>query len=168
MRHLSFALIIAVMAFTSLNVEAEDKQAIEKSIQFEELVEMLATDGHWDNQNLLNIGLEELIYETEEAEGGGDFYYFIYGNNVIAQTTEDYSVNLTETGSHAFAIEVTLMTDNDTKLYFKEKSDHDEFMRCVRQSSEYENYDGRESVGLSLIEDDEFTGDWYIISIHGG
>lgn len=168
MRRIAIILSIAIMAVTSLNIAARAEQTSQKAIQFEKLVEMLANDAHWDNQNLINIGLQELIFETVEDEEAGDFYYFVYGTNVTAQHNEDYGVNLTETGPHAFAIEITLMTDNGTNLYFKQKGDHDEFLRCVRQSSSYVNNNGLEYIGISLIESDEFVNDWYVISFHGG
>ena len=156
------------MALTSLNVVASTPQATQNNIQFEELVEMIATDAQWFEQNLSNIGLQEVVNETEEDEECGTFYYFIYGQNVNVQTSEEGNVCLTATGPHAVAIEVTLMTDNGTNLYFREKGDHDEFLRCMRQSRTYVNNDGQEYIGISLIESDEFVNDWYVISIHGG
>ena len=137
-------------------------------IPFDQLVEMIATDAHWDQQNLENIGLQQLFADTEEDEECGDFSIFVYGKNVKVSDAEDWNLTLDSSGCHAFAIEVTLTTDNGTKLYFKEKADHDAFMASVRESSHYSRNEYNESIGLSLIESDEHLNDWYVISFHGG
>ena len=137
-------------------------------IPFDQLVEMIATDAHWDQQNLTNIGLQQLFAETEEDEECGDFSFFVYGKNAKVSASDGWSVTLASTGRHSFAIEVTLMTDNGTKLYFKEKADHNTFMERFRKSSQYDRNEHSEWVGLSLLESDEEVDGWYVISFHGG
>ena len=70
------------------------------------------------------------------------------------------------------AIVVTLMTDNSTELYFMEKADHDAFMECVRQSSEYRQDEGseynEEFLGENYIQSDEYRNGWYVVTFHVG
>ncbi|MBO7610361.1 MAG: hypothetical protein J6S96_09200 [Muribaculaceae bacterium] len=168
MKRLTLSILIALIASVSISVAAQCSQKSCGAIPFEKLVDMIATDAHWDCDNLVEIGLSQLVSETEDDEECGAFYYFVYGRNVEAKLSEDWSVTLTSEGPHAYAIEVVLMTDNGTKLYFKEKADHDAFMSCARESSHYDSTDVSEWIGLSLIESDEFIDGWYVISFHGG
>lgn len=168
MKRLTFTLLMLVMATTWHMAEAKTPKAGRGAIPFNRLVEMIAEDAHWVQDNLAQIGLSELVSESETDEECGDFSYFVYGKNVKAQLAEGWSVALSARGRHAFAIEVTLMTDNSTVLYFKEKADHDAFMSCVRRSSRYCRDEHTESIGLSLIEGDEYRDGWYIVTFHGG
>ena len=168
MKRLNLTILIAFVAFTTLVATARAPRASRGAIPFQQLVEMIATDAHWNTDNLEQIGLTRLVSECEQDEECGDFHYFVYGKNVKAKTAQEWSVTLTPAGRHAFAIEVTLMTDNCTKLYFKEKADLDAFMSCARRASCYSRDEHTESIGLSLIESDEYIDGWYVISFHGG
>ena len=166
MKKLTFSIMIALMALTALNANARMPRQ-ERGVLYTKLINLLATSGQWDEQNLTDIGLKTLFSETEEDEECGTFFFFIHGKNTKVNASEGWNVTLEATGSHAIAIQVTLMTDNETKLYFKEKADHDAFMAYVKKSKHYNN-NGLPYIGLSLIEKDEFVNDWYVITFHGG
>ncbi|MBR1552283.1 MAG: hypothetical protein IJ632_08215 [Muribaculaceae bacterium] len=166
MKRLTLSIMIILMALTALNADARMPRQ-ERGVLYTRLINLLATSGQWDEQNLTDIGLKKIFSETEEDEECGTFYFFVYGKNTKVSASEGWKVSLEATGSHAIAIEVTLMTDNLTKLCFKEKADHDAFMAYVKKSKHYNN-NGLPYIGLSLIESDEFVNNWYVISIHGG
>ena len=159
---------MAIVTLTSMNLAAQSPKSTCDPIPFDQLVEMLATDAHWDQDNLTAIGLNEIFSDSFLDEECGEFSFFVYGKNVKVNAAEDWNLTLESNGCHAFAIEVTLMTDNGTRLYFKEKADHDAFMASVRESSHYSRNEYNEYIGLSLIESDEYVDDWYVISVHGG
>lgn len=168
MKRFTLLTLIAVIAIASINLEAKTAKAKSSSIPFEKLVTMIAKGNHWNEKNIVTLGLKRLIKKTSKAEYGRDVWY-IYGKNTEATQKKYWTANLTSTGSHAFAIEVTLTTDNGTALYFKEKADHDAFMSCARNSKYYsrEN-DDYESIGSSIIESDEYIDGWYVITFHAG
>ncbi|MBR1803643.1 MAG: hypothetical protein IJ775_01885 [Muribaculaceae bacterium] len=160
--------------------------AAQQPIPVETLVNMIAQLTHWNEDSLAGIGLAKLKSEIDDnffdvADDGLEgeacdavASYFVYGHNVKVAASEGWNVTLAADGPHAIAIEVTLMTDNDTKLYFKDKADHDAFMNTLRQSSDYEryeyndNHDYNEYIGSCLIQSDEFIDGWYIIDFHAG
>lgn len=168
MKRLALTILIAVMALASQDVAAKTSKVAKGSIPFNKIVEMIATQSHWDRQSLSKIGLSKLVYKIEQDEESGDFYYYVYGKNVKVKSCKDWSVVLASKGRHAYAIEVALATDNGTTLYFKEKADHDAFMSKVRQSSYYRHDEHTECLGSSLIESDEYKNGWYMISFHAG
>lgn len=167
MKRFLLLILIAIIAVPSINVEAEAKSPRTKinSIPFEKLVTMIATGTHWKEKNIAKLGLKKLVKKTSKEEYGTDFW-FVYGKNAKATAKKNWTVNLTSTGSHAFAIEVALTTDNGTSLYFKEKSDHDAFMSCARNSKYYSSEDDNDIIGSSIIVSDEYINGWYVISFH--
>ncbi len=168
MKRFTLFTLIAIMALTSINLDAKTKAPKSSNIPFEKLVAMIATEAHWKEKNIAKLGLKRLIKKTSREEYGTDIW-FIYGNNVKATANKHWTANLTSTGSHAYAIELALTTDNSTSLYFKEKADHDAFMSCARNSKYYDNSDGDyEYIGSSMISSDEYINGWYVISFHGG
>lgn len=134
----------------------------------EQLVALISSQSHWDEANLSAIGLNCLVSETEEDEEAGVFTYFIYGRNVRVAEKDGWTVALAATGEHAFAIEVTLMTDNGTRLFFADEADALEFLRCARNSADYELFGSNESLGTSLLEGYKHEGDWWVIDFHAG
>lgn len=167
MKYVSSIMMVAFMAFTSMNMAAMSSNAASETIPFEQLVTMIATGSHWHESNLTEIGLERLYRDSYEEEFG-EAVLFVYGINTKAEVVEDWVVQLSSEGPHAYAIEVKLTTDNGTALYFKEKADHDAFMDCVRQSSYYSQDEYDEIIGESLIEHDEYKNGWYVITFHIG
>ena len=182
MKHLTTTLLVAFLALTMAPVSA----AAQQPIPFDKMVDMIAQLTHWNEDSLAAIGLTKLVSETDNnffdvADDGlegdaGDAVasFFVYGHNVKIATQEGWNVTLASAGPHAFAIEVTLMTDNDTNLYFKEKADHDAFMTVLRQSFHYEryeyneNHDYNEYIGSCLIQSDEYIDGWHVINFHAG
>lgn len=168
MKRFTLFTLIAIIALTSVNIDAKTKVRKSGNIPFEKLVAMIATEAHWKEKNVAKLGLKKLIKKTSREEYGVDTW-FIYGNNVKATAKKYWTANLTSTGSHAYAIEVALTTDNSTSLYFKEKADHDAFMSCARNSEYYDNSDGEnEYIGSAMISSDEYINGWYVISFHAG
>ena len=169
MKRFTLFTLIAIIALTSVNIDAKTRERKSSTIPFEKLVAMIATEAHWKEKNVAKLGLIKLIKKTSREEYGTDIW-FIYGKNVKATANKKYwTANLTSTGSHAYALEVTLTTDNSTSLYFKEKADHDAFMSCARNSKYYDNSDEEyEYIGSSMISSDEYINGWYVISFHGG
>ena len=166
MKRFTLLTLIAIMLVASMSVEAKRTKARSTRIPYEKLVTMIATEAHWSEKNVAKLGLRKLVKKTSKEEYGTDVW-FIYGKNVKATTKKNWSANLTSTGSHAYAIEVALTTDNGTSLYFKEKADHDAFMSCARNSKYYNNSDGDyEYIGSSMIVSDEYIDGWYVISFH--
>lgn len=166
-RLISFTLII-IIALSSVNIDAKTKALRSSKIPFEKLVTMIATEAHWKERNVAKLGLKKLIKKTSREEYGTDIW-FIYGKNVKATVKKSWTAGLTSTGSHAYAIEVALTTDNSTSLYFKEKADHDAFMSCARNSKYYDNSDGEhEYIGSAMISSEEYINGWYVISFHAG
>lgn len=159
--------LISLIAVSSLNVEAKSSKIENNKIPFEKLVTMIATEAHWKEKNIVKLGLKKLIKKTRKEEYGTDIW-FVYGKNAKASTKKNWKVNLTSIGSHAFAIELALTTDNITYLYFKEKSDHDAFMSCARNSKYYSSEENYEIIGSSMIVGDEYINGWYVISFHAG
>ena len=158
----------AIVTLASVNVMAKSK-AKKEVVPFGQLVEMIANGEHWVESKLVEIGLTKLISEVDsEIVEGADCNYFVYGKNVKIKKQDGWSVTLKSKRHHAVAIEVTLMTDNGTNLYFKDKADHDAFMDCVRKSSKYVHDGDYEAIGGSLIESDEYKDGWYVISFHMG
>ena len=196
MNRITFSLFIALVALTSVNCVAEKSKTTAKDavveqtsceIPFEKLVDLIATSGHFDENKLVEeLGLEQLIsteysFADEGDEGlegavEGDvssMIYFVYAQNATAKQVEgEYGdeLRLTSVGPHAYGIEVHLDTDNGTKLYFKEKAEHDAFLQCMRKSSEYSTHEHpggvNEYIGQGLLQGDEFANDWYILDFH--
>ena len=134
----------------------------------EKLLEMIASDTHWDEANLANAGMSKLVSEKEMDEECGEFSYFVYGRNVKAEKGEGWNVTLEATGEHAMAIEVLLDTDNRTNLYFKDKADHDAFLSVAKKSAHYTSDEHNARIGGSLIEHDEQAKGWWVITFHAG
>ena len=197
MKRITFSLLIALVALASMNCVAKKSKATvaetpaaeqatsaAEEIPFEKLVDLIATSGHFDENKLVEeLGLKQLIsteysfaYEGLEGAVEGDvssMYYFVYAQNATAKLVEgEYGdeLRLTSTGPHAYGIEVHLDTDNGTKLYFKEKADHDAFLQCLRKSSKYSTFEHsggvNEYIGEGLLQDEEFLNDWYILDFH--
>ena len=166
MKRFTLFTLIAIMALTSVNINAKTPAVKSSKIPFEKIVKMIATSAHWKENNVAKLGLKKLIRKTSKEEYGRDIW-FIYGKNVKATTKQNWKANLTSTGSHAYAIELTLTTDNGTSLYFKEKADHDAFMSCARKSKYYHNSnESCESIGSAMFASDEYVDGWYVISFH--
>lgn len=194
MKRVSLTLLIALLALASLNCVAEKSKATAEvtttekssgsteSIPFDKLLDLIATANHFEENNLLNLGLKQLIStdisfddELEEGVEGdvGSMHYFVYAQNATATQVEgEYGdeLRLTSTGPHAYGIEVHLDTDNGTKLYFKEKDDHDAFIKCLRNSDDYSTYEHssgvNEYIGNGLLEKDEYVNGWYVLDFH--
>ncbi|MBR5102625.1 MAG: hypothetical protein IK092_05830 [Muribaculaceae bacterium] len=167
MKYLSSIILIAFMALMPQIVAAKSSKTEKASIPFDRLAEMIATNEHWVEANLIEIGLDKLISVTEEEEFG-ESSLFVYGKKVKAKLGEERQVKLKSKGKHAFAIRVSLDTDNGTNLYFKSKADHDAFMNCVRESNQYVHDGDYEAIGCSYLESDEFENGWYVVSFHAG
>lgn len=167
MKRITFLALIAIITLASINVDGKTRKvkSNNSSISYEKLVSTLAKGRHWNEKNLVKLGLKKLLKKTSKEEYGTE-EWFIYGKNTTATANNDWTANLTSTGAHAFAIEVTLTTDNGTSLYFKEKADHDAFMSCARNSKYYEHNDESENIGCSFIQSYEYVNGWYVISIH--
>lgn len=168
MKHLASIILVALFALTTGNSSARSNQHGCSEISFETLVEMISTLAHWDENNLIELGLTQLVSAVDEDEECGEFYYFVYGKNTEVEKGDNWNVKLKANGCHAIAIEVTLMTDNETKLYFKDKADHDAFLDALRKSDSFVQDGNYRAIGTSCIEYDEFTDGWYIISFHAG
>jgi hypothetical protein len=200
MKRITFSLLIALVALASMNCVAKKSKATvaetpaaeqatsaAEEIPFEKLVDLIATSGHFDENKLVEeLGLKQLISTEESFADEGDeglegavegdvssMYYFVYAQNATAKLVEgEYGdeLRLTSTGPHAYGIEVHLDTDNGTKLYFKEKADHDAFLQCLRKSSKYSTFEHsggvNEYIGEGLLQDEEFLNDWYILDFH--
>jgi hypothetical protein len=171
MKRLSSIITIALIVLVTLGAAAKTPKAEDCAIPFDKLVNVIASSGHWSEENLSAIGLAKVVSRTAQEEFGESTTY-VYGQNVKCRITEDWEVNLSAKGLHAFAIVVTLMTDNSTELYFMEKADHDAFMECVRQSSEYRQDEGseynEEFLGENYIQSDEYRNGWYVVTFHVG
>lgn len=167
MKRLLLFALIAIVSLTSITVDGKRRVVKNKTIPFEKLVDVIATEAHWKEGNLVKLGLRKLVKKTSREEYGTDIWY-IYGKNTKATAKKNWQANLTSTGSHAYAIEVALTTDNGTSLYFKDKADHDAFMSCARNSQHYVKDGDYESLGFSVIEADEYVDGWYVITFHGG
>ena len=162
-------LLFMIVALASMSMAARTPRASRAgSVPHKLLVELISTGSHWDESNLTKCGFSKLVSLREVDEEAGEFSYFVYGKNAKAAITEGWHVALTPKGRHAFAIEVTLATDNDTKLYFREKADHDAFMARVRQSSKYVHEGDNEWIGSAYIQGDEYVDGGYVISFHMG
>ena len=199
MKRIALPLLIALVALTSVNCVAEKSKttatetssseqmaAPAEDIPFDKLLSMIEEADHFDEANLVDLGLDQLISEEynfndddeEGLEGGveGDvssMIYFVYGKNATATQVEGehgLELRLKSTGPHAYGIEVHLDTDNGTKLYFKEKADHDTFLECLRKSSKYSTNEHpggvTEYIGNGLLENDEFVDGWYVLDFH--
>lgn len=176
MKQIALSLLIAAVVLISFDCSARKPKADTAVVLFQQLLTMIADGTHYDESNLVNIGMEQLIKSVEQDEEEPVTYiYFVYGNSVTATQVEDEDgcpqLQLNATDKHAHAIEVHLDTDNGTNLYFKEQADHDAFMQCLRNSSKYsanQHEQGvTEYIGGALIESDTFTNGWYVISFHG-
>lgn len=167
MKRLFSIIIIAFIALASMDATAQSSKAEDSTIPFEELVNMIVTSAHWSENNLSEMGLTKIGSMSYEEEFG-ECSIFAYGKNVKGNISEDWQVELSADGAHAYAIVVQLTTDNGTSLYFKEKEDHDAFMSCIRQSSVYRQDEYDEMIGDTLIEHDEYLNGWYVIQFHVG
>ncbi len=167
MKRIILLALVAIIAVASINVDGKTRKARSNnnSISYEKLVTMLAKGTHWNEKNLVNLGLNKVFKKTYKVEYGTE-KWFLYGKNITAISNNDWTANLTSTGAHAFALEVMVTTDNGTSLYFKEKADHDAFMSCAKKSKYYEHNDENEYIGFSLIQSDEYVNGWYVISLH--
>ena len=65
MKKLTFSIMIALMALTALNANARMPRQ-ERGVLYTKLINLLATSGQWDEQNLTDIGLKTLFSEAEE------------------------------------------------------------------------------------------------------
>ena len=198
MKRIALSLLIAFVALTSVNCVAEKSKATAENaaaeqasvtaenIPFEKLLNLIETAGHFDESNLVDLGLDQLISEEysfsdddeEGLEGAveGDvssMLYYVYAKNATATQVEgEYGqeLRLTSTGPHSYGFEIHLDTDNGTKLYFKEKADHDTFLECLRKSSKYSTYKHpggvTEYIGEGLLENDEYVNGWYVLDFH--
>lgn len=166
MKRLITLIIIVVIAVATVVTSARVPRKDRPDIPFMQLVDSIAVLSHWNQESLAQLGLREIFSGSEEDEECGTFNYFVYGNNVEIATQDGWDITLAATGSHAYAIEVTLMTDNDTKLYFKDESDYQIFISCIKQSGNYNSdYD---QLGYNLIELNGLVDGWYVISFHAG
>ena len=164
-----FVLVLA-LGLTAINMQAQSPKA-PSTVLYEKLVALIPNCEHWEADNLTKIGLTELVTDIREGDPDNDWdegsWYFVYGKNAKVASRNNYNVTLESTGSHAFAIEVLLTTDNRTVLYFKEKADYDEFLSIVRKSREYSSRgDGYQEIGNCSINCEGLTDGWYVISLH--
>lgn len=166
MKRLITLIIIVVIAVATLVTSARVPRKDRPDIPFMQLVDSITVLSHWNQENLAQLGLQEIFSDSEEDEECGTFSYFVYGSKVEIATQDGWDVTLAATGPHAYAIEVTLMTDNETNLYFKDESDYQIFISCIKQSSKYNSdYD---QLGYNLIERKGLVDGWYVISFHAG
>ena len=63
MKQLKLGIFIAVVALLSQGVAAKSKKATGETIPFGKLIEMIATQSHWSEDNLAKIGLTKLVSE---------------------------------------------------------------------------------------------------------
>lgn len=169
MKCLSFFLLslIAIVSASAQTVTSEP-ETTDDALPIEQLVALISSQSHWEETNLSAIGLNCLVSETDEDEEAGVFTYFVYGLNTRVAEKDGWTVALEATGEHAFAIEVTLMTDNGTRLFFAEEADALEFLRCARSSAGYELFGENEILGTSLLEGYKHEGDWWVLDLHVG
>ena len=110
MKRLSSIIIIAIIALVSMNATAQSSTAEDCAIPYEELVNMIVTSAHWSENNLSEMGLTKIGSMSYEEEFG-ECSIFAYGKNVKGEITEDWQVELSADGAHAYAIVVQLTTD---------------------------------------------------------
>ncbi len=166
MKHLRHILIAIALVIASLSTASRASET--EPVATSQLVAMMAELGHWSENNLADMGLTKLVAETEEDEECGEFSHFVYGKNVKIKTQEGWTVTLEPTGEHACAVEVTLATDNFTKLYFKEKDDHDAFMMSAKQFNKASGSPYDDQLGPNLVESEGYIDGWYVITLHAG
>lgn len=161
--------LIAALGLAATNMWAVSPKT-PTTVFLENLVELIPTCGHWETDNLAKIGLTELIIVVEENDVDNEWdegaWYIVYGNNAKVASRNNYYVTLESTGSHAFAIEVLLTTDNRTTLYFKEKADYDEFLAIAKKSGEYTKEGDYQSLGNCSLDCEGLVDGWYVIRLH--
>ena len=61
MKRLTLFTLIAIFALVSVNADAKNKRVKRNVIPFEKLVAMIATEAHWNENNVAKLGLRKLL-----------------------------------------------------------------------------------------------------------